>query len=900
MKLPREIITNLNLQYTMNNKKLFFGFLAILLVIPLISASIISTIGMQGLSFVNPQAAQIVQGILCVTNPAGAIACAESYVEGKIMGEVTGKAFQEIAKLSPEAAESILKYNEIKGYLDQGGSILEELKLNEKGEIEEGIIDLKGDEQDISSFFQNSTEGSIQVMNSTYDFKNKLLTIKEGGFLKLKVNKNGKEEELIYENIHDGGFFKFNDEGEIEEAEITSNNYANYSFGNNPLLKVGPATPIKYEKGIIKIGSDKRFEDNYFKPIEYMGKNIYSRNGFIILDGNKISSSNFMYEINDIEIEGAGKSPTKIISQGILFEPENEDSFARIRYKKNEFVITEKEGSLLIANKEADLSGYKGSWVSQTDRMLELKSSETGTINLREFYSNHEILKTKLLDNVHAKISGGDYLSFENRGEEGLVPEVFHIKSPKGTTEITNGQTTIKIGDEISVDVKPLDYNKVFRENKFQSLGMEINPSLEFKNKIKMNSFGQFIMTSRTNEEVVSYNNYGLPVSNLLEDNDVEIIKKRYPEIIKEIGVSEGANINPNSYYIIDNFFKKNPGATKNIKEIKIEPYSNTGSSFWQEDGTFDDGYLVLSSPQLDPTSAVYVDFASYRDFPNPVSIIDHEYEHFINAKLKKEEIEYFVDREPNFKGKIENLRLLYETKKKIGEELSDENFKAVNFGDEESKKKAGELGKDYIDINTLISGSERDIQNSMITDGYTPLYLQHNNLAKSSLEKLKNDENYYKKQNALLLEFDFDYLRRFENGNPESMINDLSNAREKLLLAGNKNGAIKIERFIRENTGVPNAYSLYHKGGNFNELSSTFIEKSVEHKTAMVSSSNPNIKEVYTKLTQLAFDSGKMKAEEYKKIMGKGICKNDDCSDKLCVEYKLLCCASHPTSPNC
>ncbi|MEK6830374.1 MAG: hypothetical protein AABY15_09745, partial [Nanoarchaeota archaeon] len=78
------------------------------------------------------------------------------------------------------------------------------------------------------------------------------------------------------------------------------------------------------------------------------------------------------------------------------------------------------------------------------------------------------------------------------------------------------------------------------------------------------------------------------------------------------------------------------------------------------------------------------------------------------------------------------------------------------------------------------------------------------------------------------------------------------------------------------------------------------FIEKSLEYKKAMVSSSNVNIKSTFIQLTQLAFDSDKMDFAEYKAIMGNSQCQKADCSDKLCVNYKLLCCVKHPNSPNC
>ncbi len=117
-----------------------------------------------------------------------------------------------------------------------------------------------------------------------------------------------------------------------------------------------------------------------------------------------------------------------------------------------------------------------------------------------------------------------------------------------------------------------------------------------------------------------------------------------------------------------------------------------------------------------------------------------------------------------------------------------------------------------------------------------------------------------------------------------------------------------EIDVLFRSEGGLASLYSLHNYGkigerifsGSYLELPSTYREIPVEERAQLVQSANKNIRETFTTLTQLAFDSGKMDAEEYKAIMGEKSCKQVDCSDKLCVEYKLLCCIEHPNSPNC
>src|SRR3989344_5875835 len=118
----------------MINKRLISIVVIFIFLISNVNASIYSTIGITGLSFVNPTAATVVSNALCILGPVGVVTCAAQYVKGKIVGQVYGEALQEIAKVSPEAAQSIVTYNQVKGYVDIGANILQELQVNEKGE----------------------------------------------------------------------------------------------------------------------------------------------------------------------------------------------------------------------------------------------------------------------------------------------------------------------------------------------------------------------------------------------------------------------------------------------------------------------------------------------------------------------------------------------------------------------------------------------------------------------------------------------------------------------------------------------------------------------------------------------------------------------------------------------
>jgi len=99
---------------------------------------------------------------------------------------------------------------------------------------------------------------------------------------------------------------------------------------------------------------------------------------------------------------------------------------------------------------------------------------------------------------------------------------------------------------------------------------------------------------------------------------------------------------------------------------------------------------------------------------------------------------------------------------------------------------------------------------------------------------------------------------------------------------------------------GFPDEYALTNYGysgkqslSDFAELSSTYRELPISVRTERANSDNPYVKDAYRKLTQLAFDSGKMPVEEYKQIMGNNFCAQNNCCDQKCVVYKLTCTGS-------
>jgi hypothetical protein len=97
--------------------------------------------------------------------------------------------------------------------------------------------------------------------------------------------------------------------------------------------------------------------------------------------------------------------------------------------------------------------------------------------------------------------------------------------------------------------------------------------------------------------------------------------------------------------------------------------------------------------------------------------------------------------------------------------------------------------------------------------------------------------------------------------------------------------------------TGIPYDYSFYNYGSDqtianaeYKELSTTFRELDEPRIIQNINSQVPQVSKTTKELVQIAFDSGKMDVEKYKRLMGAGHCQKPDCCDKKCLIYKFLC----------
>jgi hypothetical protein len=265
-------------------KLIIFVFICILLV-GNVYAGAFATIGMKGLSFVNPEVAQVVSKAICVSNP---ILCLKGKVFGIISGKIYENAYEVIAEATnPETAQEVAKafsiYNQIKGYIDTGAEIIEELEIDDGGYVVKGSMEFKEDEQIGNLVGPNLKKNQIGVANSGFMKEEGIttFTIREKGYLKIRT----EDKEIIYKNIKSGGILKLNEEGNVIEADITSDEYGgNFIFGNE-IVGVPPDTRLVYKDGQIKVyGKGKSFKLSQ----SFEGK-VTGSNEITILEGESVT-----------------------------------------------------------------------------------------------------------------------------------------------------------------------------------------------------------------------------------------------------------------------------------------------------------------------------------------------------------------------------------------------------------------------------------------------------------------------------------------------------------------------------------------------------------------------------------------------------------------------------------
>lgn len=455
------------------------------LVINSVNASPFATIGMTGLSFVNPAAAAVVSNAMCVLGPAGIVTCAAQYVQGKIIGQITGEVFNQIAQASPEAAQAISTYNQIKGYVDTGANILEELCINEDGSITCGKISTEGTDGYLGNKLGFENEEDVYFKNLQIEFGEEANLIEFGKEGKLWLKQG--EDMTFFEGIQEGGLIKLDKEGNILEADFTTSDIGTFKIGDNKQLTVSENTRIIYLDGEIYVDEDFVYGGHSIK------KPLSEFNNIVRVSGDNVLCTNCV--VDDIKLDGWLVIDEKgyLIKKGSVAE-------------KDKIRLTTNDNDVLIANWDSTIDG---NWVKISDKILEAQSSINNKINL-EVLEGNELFNTKEEDFLSFELNEEGYIHAINRDEELEFPLFRYDSKKKNDVKIINGAKSFifesytmyeGLGDYlVGVDSVPLelfyveeDYLikglKIFDENEYESY--------EFNNNIKVKHTNHGVITSK-------------------------------------------------------------------------------------------------------------------------------------------------------------------------------------------------------------------------------------------------------------------------------------------------------------------------------------------------------------------------------------------------------------------
>jgi len=508
---------NLRLKTSKMNRKFIVVPLIFILLIgisPLASADILATIGMQGLSYVSPELSKLVNGIICVQNP---ISC----VEGKIKGAVTGALHQQLAEASPEASKALSLYNQVQGYIDEGAEIIEELQVDEQGQIQEGKIQFGEESQEIGNLIGEEVE-SDKIIVSGIDFEKSegtttLTFTSEESFIATKdkfdkthffrnirrANSYSSCSECKSEDETNKAYVKFNEQGEIFEADFTTNEEGGiYAIGNDR-INVPPNSQVLFKDGKITIAIPNTGESIGVKlpsaidpeesgnivairgeNIELLGteSQVILTSGVVHIKGDRIFvPQGSVSAINEVLIIGGGNTEVDLFFDGL----EHSESEAYISMDVN--------NKKLIASMDPLITKSGAPFEPDFFTISPLKDSV--------FLANQEEN-----DIITFDIHDGSLLSIQDRTEQGLIPEVI-VQTIQGEkingARINNGQINLEnggtrfifYGDELSKGTFRSAEKKgsIPLEIKFQDAeGNNILGTKEQPQKIIVSNYGEF------------------------------------------------------------------------------------------------------------------------------------------------------------------------------------------------------------------------------------------------------------------------------------------------------------------------------------------------------------------------------------------------------------------------
>jgi hypothetical protein len=458
-----------NLLLKMNKQiKVLMSVIVLVLLVQGVYAGAFATIGMQGLSMASPEVAELINVGVCVSNP---IVCAE----GKIVGQVYGEALQTLAEQSPEAAKAITTYNQVQGYIDQGAEIVEELQVDEGGQVIEGTMQFKDEEGRFGNLIgkdieQDKIYGKEIELNkkegvSTISFtgENSYINVKDDLFKDIKAS--GEDNEA---------YIKLNEEGNIKEADITASKDTSFVFGEKR-IDVKEGTRVFYQDGKITINGQEGEEVNLMDKVtdengEYTFSNankvkILDSKGRLSINGNIIRGTDF--QIGDLRVRAESAAEigeVTLVPEGYLLGKKS------IGEWKGMNLITDK--NVLLATSKNGLENYD-SWILPDTKRLQAKGEGFEIL----FNEDNEWVNVNENGRLKLDFEKKIKINIENRNNENLAP-LFSITRDKDSL------LNIQDGDSYYSYKNDVDVNKAIFKKSLNSEGVGDYVPLELKDAL--------------------------------------------------------------------------------------------------------------------------------------------------------------------------------------------------------------------------------------------------------------------------------------------------------------------------------------------------------------------------------------------------------------------------------
>ena len=527
MNLNLQLITN-----KMNQRILITPIIFILVVgiLPFVSADIFATIGTQGLSFVDPEVAGVVNGIICVQDP---ILC----IENKIKGIITGLIYQAVAEASPEAARVLALNNQIEGYVDEGAEIIRDLQVDEQGQIQEGTIQFSEEIQEIGNLIGEDLENDkVFISQAEFEKSEGITTITFNTNESLLVNKDQFGRNHFFTNIRkansycfvcqsesesgtNNAYVKFDDQGDIVETDFMTNERGGVYVIGNDRINVPPNSRVLFKDGKVTIDIPDQDEGkstslelpNFIDPklsgnlIEIRGKNIeligtqtqaILNSGIVhIKDGQIYIPEITTSIINDVEID-TGNVDVELFFDG-LEHPESEA-----------YVSMNIDDKKLIANMEPLIYRKYEEYPFKSFTVAMLKDNFLVTLEEN--------------DNLLFDLVGGSFISIQNRIDQGLIPEVIVQTNQRkeingesildGLIFLENGRKAYTFdGDELQLQTRgtdvvgsiPFDGDELQLQTGGTNVGGSIPIEIKFQDRD-----GNTLLGTREEPKKIIVNNY--------------------------------------------------------------------------------------------------------------------------------------------------------------------------------------------------------------------------------------------------------------------------------------------------------------------------------------------------------------------------------------------------------